>query len=209
MHVPWFAGVAPSSAISMWRYCKNGGQAMSVLVLFSMLTTLSASRLRHPTFSRPTDVLATTPTPSPTTPLSYRATDAPATLSGLQDAASTGTTPVATGHYLTSSGLFASTSYAAGAQNGGQKPHSSTGTTGTWGQDISYSAVGVNGDTRTDIFEDSTALNGITVDSVKFGQQNNVWLLDTSQGKAYKIDSSSSGSNRGTVSGVYKTSQGT
>lgn len=184
----------------------TGGQAMTALLLIGLLAMASASQIRSPTFFR-RSLLANPATPAPTVGLTYRDTDTPATVSGLQDAASTGTTPVTVGHYLTNDGLMASTTYAAGTQNGGQKvPHS----VGTWGQDISYSAVPLNGDTRPDIFEDTTTLNthGVTIDSVKYNQKNNVWMMDTNQGYAYKIDSSTSGAGTGAVIGVFQTSPG-
>lgn len=186
---------------------RNGRQAMPAVLLVSLLATALASDAHSPSLSR-RSLLAVPPTPAPTTSPTYRATDSPATVSGLQDAAPSGTTNVTVGHYLTNSGLMASTPYSAGAQSGGQKAHSAASATGVWGQEISYSAVDVNGDTRADIFEDSTVLNGITVDSVKFRQQNNVWMLDSAMGTAYKIDTSSSGGHSGSVSGAFQTSPG-
>ena len=130
------------------------------------------------------------------------ATDSPATLSGLQDAASAGATSTVTvGHYLAGAGVLASTANG-GGQNGGQK--ALTSTPGTWGQQLSYSAAVVNGDSRTDIFESGST--GVTVGSVKFAQQNNVWMLDTNQGTAYKV--STAAGSAGTVNGVYKTGPG-
>ena len=185
----------------------NGGQSMTALLLIGMLATASAGQIRSPSFFR-RSLLADPPAPAPTQSLTYRATDSPATFSGLQDAASSGTTTVTVGHYLTNLGLMASTSWAAGSQTGGQKSHSDTTHTGTWGQEISYSAVNVGGDTRTDIFEDTTSLNGITIDSVKLHQANNLWVVDSNQGNVYKLDTSSSGSGTSSVLGVFQTSPG-
>ena len=63
--------------------------------------------------------------------------------------------------------------------------------------------VALNGDARTDVLETAS---GVTVDSVKFNQKNYVWMLDTSSGNAYKVDTSSSGSGTSTVKGVFQTS---
>lgn len=187
----------------MRRHC-NGGQAMTALLLVSLLATASAGHLRSPShFHR--SLLANPPEPTPTTSLTYRATDSPATVSGLQDADATGDAPVTVGHYLTNVGLFASTPYSAPTQTGGQKTHSGTFDTGVWGQEISYSAANINGVTRPDIFEDSTALNGVTIDSVKFNQQDNVWMVDRKMGNAYKIVSDSGSSTPG---GIFQTSPG-
>lgn len=175
--------------------------ALSALLLICFIaTTVSASSVHAPSQSR-RSLLANPPAPSPTfsdvsaTP--NRATDSPATLSGLQDASSTGTTIVTVGHFLDGAGLQASATYSTGP--GGVK----TSGTGVWGQSFTYSAIPVNGDARTDIFESST---GVTVDSVKFNQKNNVWMLDTAAGSAYKIDTSTSGASTGATIGVFQTS---
>lgn len=186
---------------------RDGCQAMSAILLIGLLATALASGAHSPgSFRRRLQTLPRPP--APTRSLTYRAADSPATFSGLQDAPSTGTTGVVVGHYLSNDGLMASTPYSAGTQSGGQKTHSATSATGVWGQEISYSDENVDGDTRPDIFEDTTALIGITIDSVKFRQQNNVWMLDRAMGLAYKIDSSSSGSSTGSVSGIFQTSPG-
>lgn len=158
-------------------------QAMAALLIIGLLATASAAgHIHSPSFFR-RSLLAHPPAPAPTQSVPFRVTDTPATISGLQDAPPTGTTPVTVGHYLTNFGVMASIPWAAGSQTGGQKTHSSAGTTGTWGQELSYSAVdNGNSDVRPDLFEDSSALNGITLDSVKFGQKNNLWLMDTRQG---------------------------
>lgn len=173
------------------------------LLLRCLAASVSASSIWCPSVFR-RSLLTNPPAPAPTfsdissTP--NRATDSPATLSGLQDAASTGTTTVTFGHFIDDTGLRASNTYSTGP--GGVKA-SSPGTTGTWGQVFTYSAINANGDTRTDIYESST---GITIESVKFNQKNIVWMLDAASIAVYKINTDSSGSGTGAVIGVFKTS---
>ena len=175
--------------------------ALSALLLICYFATTACALSVHAPSQFRRSLLTNPPAPSPTnsdisaTP--NRATDNPATASGLQDTASSGTTVVTVGHYIDNAGLKASTSYTTGP--GGVKTSSS----GVWGQTFTYSAVSVNGDARTDIFESST---GITVDSVKFNQKNNMWMLDTALGTAYKIDCSASGASTGATIGVFQTS---
>ena len=174
---------------------------MPALLLIGLLASASATHIRSPALFR-RSLMAPTPnppTPSPTTSEGYRDADSPVGPSGLQDVASTGTTTVTVGHFITGTGLKKSTTYSSPSQLGGVK--TLTTSAGTWGQEFSYSAVDVNGDTRTDIFETSSpAPEGITLDSVKFNQKNNVWMVDTNQGNAYKL------ATTGSVAGVYQTS---
>lgn len=181
------------------------GQAITALLLVGVLaTTASASNINPPSSSRRT-LLATPVTP--TTPINsdtYRATDSPGTLSGLQDVASTdGSTNVLQGHYLSAAGLFASTTYDAASQKGGQKGAplwGSVGTSGTWGQEIIY------GPTNGSIAE--VVDRGITLGRLGTDQQSRIWMLDSLKGTAYQISTSTSSSGTGTVIGVFKTSPG-
>ena len=181
----------------------HGSHAMAALFLIGMIAVVSATSVRSPALFR-RSLLTNPPAPAPTfsdvsgTP--NRPTDNPATFSGLQDVPSVGNTTVTVGHYIDGTGLQASSTYSTGP--GGARA-SNASTTGTWGQAFSYSAIALNGDARTDVLETAT---GITIDSVKFNQKNYVWMLDTSSGNAYKIDTSTSSSGTSTVKGVFQTS---
>jgi hypothetical protein len=180
----------------------NSGHAMTALLLIGMLATASAVQIRSPSFFR-RSLLANPPAPAPTTS-ALTAADSPATISGLQDVASTGNVAVTVGHYISDIGLYASTTYGdVGAGTGGVK--ALTTPVGTWGQTFSYSAVTIVGDSRTDIFE--VPATGVTVDNVKLHQQNNVWMLDTNQGTAYKVSTDAAGTP-GAVNGVFQTAAG-
>ena len=181
---------------------------MTVLLLIGMLASASAVQIRSPSFFR-RSLLANPPAPAPTVSTPITLPDSPATISGLQDKASAGDVAVTVGHFITNTGLYASTTYggaigenvAGEGLGGGVK--ALTTSAGTWGQELYYSAVNIAGDTRTDIFQAPT---GVTVDSVKFHQQNYVWMVDPNQGTAYKV-STDSGSP-GAVKGVFKTGSG-
>ena len=182
----------------------HSGQAMAALLFIGMVATVSADSVRSPALFR-RSLLTSPPAPAPTsadvamTPV--RATDAPSSFSGLQDAASIGNSSVTVGHYVNGIGLHASTNYTTGSGYGGSKtitPNS----IGTWGQAFTYSTIS-GADARPDISETNA---GVSVDSVKLNLKKYIWMLDTSSGTAYKIDTSKSGSGVGTVSGVFQTS---
>jgi hypothetical protein len=183
---------------------RNCGQAMtSAMLLIGVLATASAGQIRSPSSHR--SLLANPAAPAPDKSSGYRVTDSPATFSGLQDETPTGIPRnIVRGHYLTDSGLFASTSYIAGSQYGGQKEDLSitADSDGTWGQEIYY------GPTPSAIREDTTAA-GIALGNLGTALHKDiVWMLDAFKGTAYQISTSTSSLGTGSVIGVFQTSPG-
>lgn len=191
----------------------------AVLLLVGLLATASASHVRSPSFFRRSLLSGCTASAKSGT-RSYSGTAAtgelcagpdvldanlvPATsvpksnkLSGLQDAAPTANGAATRGTFRSGVGLFKTAADRAPAA----APDS-------WGRTITYSQTPTGGAVSSDpdvceVDATGTANDGITISNYKLDQKDYIWILDTDNLKALKLDTTSTATT--VIAGTYIT----